>query len=271
MVAGAGALKATTPHNNSGREGGPANYGARRTQDVQCARTSPCAHARHMARRLALLTLLACAAAVRRPPKQSSDISDSQSLDPFSVWDEYSDSYENTPPPRLRTTTLSAKVILKGKIPKVNVTMKNAKGEEKKVIKTTNINIESHTNFIVTKPPLVKPNSVTGRPVLQIGDQYVLLESPDMDPVTRATTRRPSTTRRTTRRPSTTRRLPSTTRRPTTRPMRRTPKTTKSPYNKKTTCPPKYSGWLSSFFEDNKLVRVPVKPAKSGWFVGRSV
>ncbi|XP_075969530.1 carboxypeptidase A4-like isoform X2 [Anticarsia gemmatalis] len=219
-----------------------------------------------MARRLALLTLLACAAAARRPPPHSADISDSESLDPFSVWDDYQDSYETTPPPRPRTTTLSAKVILKGKIPKVNVTMKNAKGEEKKVIKTTNINIESHTNFIVTKPPLVKPNSETGLPVLQIGDQYLLVETPNVEHVTRATTRKPATSRRpTTRRTSTTRRSPTTTRRPTTRPMRRT-KTTKSPYHKKTPCPPKYSGWLSSFFEDNKLKRVPEKPAKSGFF-----
>ncbi|CAH0701843.1 unnamed protein product [Spodoptera exigua] len=216
-----------------------------------------------MARRLALLTLLACAAAVRRPPRHSADISDSESLDPFSVWDEYEDSYETTPVPRTRTTTLSAKVLLKGKIPKVNVTMKNTKGEEKKVIKTTNINIESHTNFIVTKPPQLKPDSATGLPVLQIGDQYVLVESPDLQQVPRTTTRRPSTTRRPGRRPSTTRRPPTTPRRPTTRPMRRTPKTTKSPQSKKTTCPPKNSGWLSSFFEENKLKKVPERPGKA--------
>ncbi|XP_022820035.1 zinc carboxypeptidase A 1-like isoform X2 [Spodoptera litura] len=219
-----------------------------------------------MARRLALLTLLACAAAVRRPPRHSADISDSESLDPFSVWDEYEDSYETTPVPRTRTTTLSAKVLLKGKIPKVNVTMKNTKGEEKKVIKTTNINIESHTNFIVTKPPQLKPDSATGLPVLQIGDQYVLVESPDLEQVSRTTTRRPATTRRPGRRTSTTRRPSTTPRRSTTRPMRRTPKTTKSPKSKKTTCPPKYSGWLSSFFEENKLKKVPERPGKAGIF-----
>lgn len=224
-----------------------------------------------MARRLALLTLLACAAAVRHPPTHSADISDSESLDPFSVWDEYEDSYETTPAPRTRTTTPSAKVILKGKIPKVNVTMKNAKGEEKQVIKTTNINIESHTNFIA-KPPQGKPNAVTGLPVYQIGDQFVLMESPEMELVARPSTRRPTTKRPpTSRRPGTSRRPASTTRRPTTRTMRRTTKTTKSPYTKKkATCPPKNSGWLSSFFEENKLKRVPEKPVNSGWFVGRS-
>ncbi|KAJ8725605.1 hypothetical protein PYW08_003788 [Mythimna loreyi] len=222
-----------------------------------------------MARRLALLTLLACAAAVRHPPSRTADISDSESLDPFSVWDEYEDSYETTPAPRTRTTTLSAKVILKGKIPKVNVTMKNAKGEEKHVIKTTNINIESHTNFIA-KPPQGKPNAVTGLPVYQIGDQFVLMESPESEQLARPTTKRPTnkrpaTTRRPVKRPSTTRRPPSTTRRPTTKPMRRTTKTTKSPHTKKkSTCPPKNSGWLSSFFEENKLKRVPDKPANSG-------
>ena len=222
-----------------------------------------------MARRLALLTLLACAAAVRRPPTHSADISDSESLDPFSVWDEYEDSYETTPAPRTRSTTLSAKVILKGKIPKVNVTMKNTKGEEKQVIKTTNINIESHTNFIA-KPQQGNPNAVTGLTVLQRGDQYVLMESSEMEQLARPTTRRPPPTRRPAKRPSTTRRPPSTTRRPTTRPMKRT-KTTKSPHSKKkTTCPPKYSGWLSSFFEENNLKKIPERPAKSGWFVGRS-
>lgn len=218
-----------------------------------------------MARRLALLTLLACAAAVRRPPIHSADISDSESLDPFSVWDEYEDSYEPTPPPRMRSSTIGAKVLLKGKIPKVNVTM-NDKGEEKHV----NINIESHTNFIVTKPPPVKPNSVSGRPIVQIGDQYVYMDSSEVESVTRPSTKRPASSRRTTRRPSTTRRPPPTTRRTTTRPMRRTTKPTKSPYKKKTSCPPKKSGWFSSFFEDSKLKRVPERPSKSGWFLGRS-
>ncbi|XP_026742805.1 zinc carboxypeptidase A 1-like [Trichoplusia ni] len=219
-----------------------------------------------MARRLALLTLLACAAAVRRPPIHSADISDSESLDPFSVWDEYEDSYEPTPPPRMRSSTIGAKVLLKGKIPKVNVTM-NDKGEEKHV----NINIESHTNFIVTKPPPVKPNSVSGRPIVQIGDQYVYMDSSEIESVTRPSTKRPerpASSRRTTRRPSTTRRPPPTTRRTTTRPMRRTTKPTKSPYKKKTSCPPKKSGWFSSFFEDSKLKRVPERPSKSGWFLG---
>lgn len=162
--------------------------------------------------------------------------------------------------------------------------MKNGKGQNKKLIKTTNINIESHTNFIVTKPPLVKPNANAPQlPLLQIGDQYLLMESSDVDYVTKATTRQPVSTRKpgSTRKPATTKKPPttrkpgstrrpatrrtSTTRRPTTRPMRRT-KTTKAPNKIKTTRPPKNSGWLSSFFDEVNFKKVPEKPVKSGFF-----
>lgn len=258
-------------------------------QPVQCSRTSPCAHARHMARRLALLTLLACAVAARHPPSGSSDVSISESDDPYFVWDEYDDSYEtNTPQPRFRSTTTRTKVILRTKIPKVNVTMMNAKGEHKKVIKTTNINIHSHTNFIVTKSPINSHDFVTSHPMVQIvwvdpsAEEYVLSSSTKRPTKVTSTTRRPISTSRTTstRRPVTIRRTP-TTRRPATtrRPVatRRPASTTRRPvrttkkYKRKTTArPPKQPGWLSSFFRDNSnFKREPKKPEKSGWFLGR--
>ncbi|KAL0893841.1 hypothetical protein ABMA27_013963 [Loxostege sticticalis] len=231
-----------------------------------------------MARRLALLALLACAAAARRPHPYSSDVSDSEPLDPFTLWDEYEESFETTPSPRPASPKPSAKVILRGKGPKVNVTVKTPQDgdDKKKIIKTTNINIESHTNFIVTKRPLVNSNLVTKRPVLNIGGDYVWLQASDVEPAARPTTKRPQPSRRppatrrpTTRRPpATTRRRPpkSTTRRPTTRPIRKTPKPTKAPYKKTTTCSPKNPGWLSSFFQQNKLKKSPKKPANSGIF-----
>lgn len=238
-----------------------------------------------MARRLALLALLACAAAARAP-LHSADVSDSEPLDPFALWDEYEESFETTTSPRPTTSKPSAKVILRGKVPKVNVTVKNAHGEDskKKVIKTTNINIESHTNFIVTKRPLLNNKIATKgpqRPLLHVGGDYVWLEAEDVAQAlaTRAPTRRPLSTRRppttrrtTTRRPTTTRRRPppTTTRRPTTRPLRRTAKPTKPPPKKTTTCSPKNPGWLSTFFQQNKIIKkTPKKPANTGWFLGR--
>lgn len=227
----------------------------------QCARTSTCAHARLMARRLALLSLLAVAVAALRPPLASYDLSDSEP-DPFLLWDDdYDDSRDPTPRPRIRSTTPITKLILRGKGPKVNVTVKNSKGENNKIVKTTNINIESHTNFIVTKSPPLKRNDVTKRPTIQVDGQYILVQAPDADYVTRRSTKKP-TTRRTpsTRRP--------TTRRTTTRPTRQTPKTTKAPQTRKTTCPPKNQEWLSSFFQDNKVVNKPQnKPETSGQYI----
>ncbi|XP_049867142.1 carboxypeptidase A2-like isoform X2 [Pectinophora gossypiella] len=229
-----------------------------------------------MARRLALLALLACAAAAIRPPPHSYDVSDSESLDPFVLWDDY-ESFETTPrPPRPRTTKISAKVILKAKSPKVNVTMKNTKGENKKnVLKSTTINIESHTNFIMTKKPTIIaaqiPAKVPLRPYVTVVDQYEWVEQPGGAQATRP---RPSTTQRP--RPSTTqrprppstprRRPPSTTRRPTTRAVRRTTKSKPKQQTKKTTtCPPKNTGWLSTYFQGNKIKRAPTKQTKSGF------
>lgn len=238
----------------------------------QCARTSPCAHARHMARRLALLALLACAVALHPHPRSryTDDYSDTDSADPLVLWDDYDDSRDTTPPPRLRTTPPVSKVILRNKRPKVNVTVKD-KSDDKKIIKTTNINIESHTNFIETKPPM------TRRPSVEDGQHYVLVHSSEHQVTIQTTkkpekTRRPPTTRRpTTRRPTTRRpttRRSTTTRRPTTRPKRRNQKTTKAPQNRKTTCAPKTTGWLTSFFQSNKAKKTPKKPEKSGWFLG---
>lgn len=214
-----------------------------------------------MARRLALLALLALSVLALRPPFDSDDLSDSEP-DPFILWDDYEDSRDTTPRPRIRNTTPITKLILRGKGPKVNVTVKNSKGEDKKIVKTTNINIESHTNFIVTKPPPLKPNDVTKRPAGQFDGHYILVKAPDEDYVTRRRTKKPTTSR-----PPTTGR--PTARRTTTRPTRRTLKTTKAPLTRKTTCPPKNQGWISSFFQNNKVVKkTPKKPPKSGWSGG---
>ncbi|XP_037295697.1 carboxypeptidase A4 [Manduca sexta] len=218
-----------------------------------------------MARRLTLILLLACAAALRRPPTKTENFYDSDSEDSYSLWEEYDEYYEVTRPPR-RTATSSAKVILRGKRPEVNVTMKKDKSDDNKVIKTTNINIQSHTNFIVTKPPVNKYEA-TRSPVVQIGDQYVLVEGTGMHSVTKLSTRKPTTPRLpTTRRPSSTRRPSTTTRRSSHRTTRRTFKTTKAPNTKKTTCPPKNSGWLNAFFQETKVKKSPKKPEKSGIF-----
>ncbi|XP_053625720.1 carboxypeptidase A4-like isoform X2 [Plodia interpunctella] len=245
-----------------------------------------------MARRLALL-VLACAAAMQRP-HYSDASSDSASYDSFSIFDDYDESFEPVPKPR--PSTASPKVILKGPSAKLNASL-NDSNNKQKFVKTTNIKIESHTNFIVTKKPVHKPsveNKVT-RPVVQLGDQYILLDVEDevitasKKPTTRrptsaqwpSPTRRPSSSRRPnpTRRPSSTRRpIPS--RRPTKsttkrrppatspRPIRTTYKITKPTPTKKTSCPPKKTGWLSTFFKDNQNQKktAPKKPSKSGIF-----
>lgn len=222
-------------------------------RNVQCARTSPCTHVRLMARPMTLLALFACAVAVHPSVYPDDYYSESDS---YSLWDDY-DSIETT----------SAKVIIRDKRPKVNVTHKS---DEEKIIKTTNISIQSHTNFIVTKAPKGKPNSGSRHPLVQIGDQYLLVEAPDTEP---SSTKKPKPQHRpqpvSTRRPST--RRPSTTsRRPRTTPRRATlrPKTSKAPKLKRTTCPPKKAGWFSSFFQQKKS---PKTPQNTGWFIGRFV
>ncbi|XP_068630105.1 carboxypeptidase A2-like isoform X2 [Battus philenor] len=242
-----------------------------------------------MARRLALLALLACTVVSHRPPPYI-DVSESDSLDPLD-WDDY-DSFETTRPPRPISTKANVKVIQRGKIPKINVTMKNTKRDDKNKVIKTSIKIESYTNIIVTKSPdimdMIKISGSTKAPYHPSGDYgYVLLGETNpvtvtKGPVTRrpstTTTRRSSTIRRgssTTRRgSSTTRRFVKSTRRPATvvntkprRPTtRRYPLTTKKsrPTKIKNTCPQKNSGWLSIFFQENELKKSPKKEDKSG-------
>lgn len=187
------------------------------------------------------------------------------------MWDEY-DSYETVRPPRLNKT--SAKVILRGKPPKVNVTVKTAKGQNKRnIIKSTTINIQSHANFIMTKKPAVVSVSIKNPPkktqqISDFKDVYEWAEESSLVQVAKPPPKRPSTTRR----PMTTRRrTTTTTRRPSTRrsTTRRTTKPIKKSQDKKITCLPKNPGWLSTYFKDNILKKNPKKPSNSGWLLGR--
>lgn len=242
-----------------------------------------------MARRLALLALWTCAAAALRPPSPSTDVSDSDSSDPFAFWDEYEESYENTPPPPpppRPAAKPNAKVFLRGKAPKVNVTKKTTKSDEK-VIKTT-INIESHTNIYVTRiPPIMETftSSYTRAPpgMYVNGNEQQLWvngvrQGSRVSSTKKPARSRPSSTRRP--RPPTTTRLRVSTKRPRTtttrrpRPATRTarPKTksTKVP-KQKVTCSQKQPGWISGFFQDTKIKKSSKKQEKSGWFVGRFI
>lgn len=221
-----------------------------------------------MARRLALLALLVCVVATHRPPDPSDEGSDSESMDPLVLFDDY-DSFEPISSSRSRPIKTSSKVHLRGKGSKVNVTMKNPKSENKKhYLKSTTINIESHTNFIMTtRPPLMKPVRVTEEPLQENEEEYGWIEESNTVHASRPKVPRRTTTRRpTTRRSTTRRRTTTTTRRPTTK---RTPKSTKKLQTKKTTCLPIKPGLLSNYFQDNKFKKTSKKPAKSGWFIGR--
>lgn len=276
-------LKATSSHNDSGREGGRSGAGESLVSRVQCARTSPCEHAHHMARRLALLALLACAVLANstRPPSRPSNATDSLDL---ALWDDYEESLEKSFPAR-KVTVKPNKIKVTLKVPnsKFNVALKSTNsGEKNNVIKTT-INISSYTNMVVTKsPPTVAATPVTrfpqgtyvslnNRPLLLDSADQVLISSTKKPIKTRVTTtRRPPKTSRprittTTRRPRTT-----TTRRSTPRTTRRTLKTTKAPKKTKVTCSQKNNpGWMSTYFQDVKIKKSPKKEEKSGWFVGR--
>ncbi|XP_059054249.1 carboxypeptidase A2-like isoform X2 [Achroia grisella] len=216
-----------------------------------------------MARRLALLALLACAAIALTSPVRYSDTSDSTSFDPFDLWEDSSESLEPS------TRKPSAKVILKNKAPKVNVTVKNNDGKKKKVIKTTNIKIESHTNFIVTKKPFLKPNRISYPTVGHPGNEHFWF-SENVEQIANWTTRRPSSRRPTARPPTKPKRV-TTTRQPITVTHHRvsistTPKSTK--ILQKTTCPPKETAWFSTFFQGDKFKKKPPKqPAKPGFFM----
>lgn len=224
-----------------------------------------------MARRLALLALLACAAVANCLPLRSADTSDSESYD-LVLLDDYDESLEKTLPTHINIKPKN-KVIIRNKVPKFNVTKKNnKKGEKIRVIKTT-INISSQTNFIVTKPPRVveKISSVVPRhpnaTFTNVSDhQLVVSVSQTSRPSTKKTLKpRPTSPRRppTTARPkttTTTRRLrTTTTRRPTTH---RTLKTTKK------NCPQKHLNWISKYIHDKNVKKSPKNEEKSGWFVG---
>ncbi|CAK1552081.1 unnamed protein product [Leptosia nina] len=220
-----------------------------------------------MARRLALLALLACAVASLHP--RAKDSSASESDEPFLIWEEYEDSLEASPRPS------TPKVILRSKAPKVNVTMKKKSDDKNKIIKTT-INIESHTNFIVTRRTpvtVVKPQVPQKQTVIK-GDNDIWVDINASTP--RTTTkksnvvRRSTTIRTTTRSPSTTKKYPRTTARQPTTTARRTTKrkyqlvskSTKAP-KQNFPCPSKNSGLVY----DEKLKR-PSKKTNSGWFGG---
>ncbi|XP_038216006.1 putative metallocarboxypeptidase ECM14 isoform X2 [Zerene cesonia] len=229
-----------------------------------------------MARRLALLALLAYFGTAFNTPLRSIDISNSESADPFAFWDEYADSPEATQSP-----WPIPKVIIRRKVPSTNITMKDRQSDQKsKIIKTT-INIESHTNFIVTKRPprfSTLKNSIIRHPVKKVvindEDAWVNIEVS-----TTKTTRKPNITRkanrrRTTRRPTTTtRNPPRSTRRAQTVPTQKVTtkkykdksKGTKTP-QKKVHCPSKQAGWMSSFLQDNKYKKPSKKQVKSGIF-----
>lgn len=251
---------------------------------AQCARSPPCAHAGPMARRLALLLLVLAGATAHVPRFHStraytlhSSSSDSESLDPFVVFDDYSDSREPPPP---TPPKISAKVILRTKGPVVNTTVKNHKSENKKIVpivKTTSSSKLKEVQLVTKKPVR---NSSWGewrdRPLVEVSPHFVLmaadLASPDIASADIAspdmslpTTSPPPTTRQ----PPTTSRRPKSTRKPS-RTTRKPQKPTKKPqkYTKNTTCPPKNTGWFSSFFQDNKLNRVQKKPTKPAWYSG---
>ncbi|KAI5633070.1 zinc carboxypeptidase domain-containing protein [Phthorimaea operculella] len=241
-----------------------------------------------MARRMTLLALLACVAAALRPhPHSSYDVSNSESMDPFVLWDDY-ESVERANTMRPRPHKISEKVIIKAKPPQVNVTSKTTKSDskKKKVIKTTSINIQSHTNFIMTKKPgvVAAGNRPYFPPQTFMVDDYGWVEQPGYVQVSAPSTRKPTTTKRprtTTRRrvASTTRRTTTTTRRPTTKAatkpatkrvttIKRTPKQKNKQTVKTTPCPPK-TGWLMEYFQSTKKKKPPNKKTpKTGWFIG---
>ncbi|CAG9585514.1 unnamed protein product [Danaus chrysippus] len=200
-----------------------------------------------MARRLALLAFLACAV-TSRPPSNFHQLTspNSDTLDTLALWADLDDLDSDETPPRFDRAKNNAKVIIRNNIPELNVTRKTSKSDGKnKVIKTT-INIESHTNFIVTKRPIVVTNTENSQAEIINNTTAVYDETlSDFDPKKQKATTRRSTTR-TTRSSVTT----------------RATKATKSPKTK-VTCATKKPGWVPSFHQDNK---VKEKPVSSGIF-----
>lgn len=244
-----------------------------------------------MARRLALLALLLLAGAVAayRPPASRTPAlvhSDYDSLDPLDDWDDYNP-YETSPVPSLESDKPSAKVILRGHVPKINVSTKSGKRDDKNKVIKTSIKIESYTNIIVTKSPQVvnriKVNTGTKVPYRPTKVPVAPVWEVDLDQKPSTTTKRSTARRSTTPRHAATLRPAKTTRRPaissaptrrpsSRRPIANKPRTTTKkpkPQKNKRPCPQKNVGWLTSFFQENELKKSPKQEVKSGWFVGR--
>ncbi|XP_045542931.1 carboxypeptidase A2 isoform X2 [Papilio machaon] len=256
-----------------------------------------------MARRLALLALLPlaleCAVAAHRPSVSPTLAHHAQydydSLDPFAVWDDYNP-YETSPAPSLEADKPSAKVILRGHVPKTNVSTINSKGRDKNKVIKTSIKIESYTNIIVTKSPQVInrikvvagtkfPHQPTKVPVAQ-GWEEDLDQKPSSTtkrstaprsttPHRAATTVRPTKTTRRATIPTVPSRRPTPSRRPANKPRTTTKKP--KPLKNKKPCSQKNVGWVSSFFQGNDLEKSPKNEVKSGifssiykWLWGRS-
>ncbi|CAH0720785.1 unnamed protein product, partial [Brenthis ino] len=233
-----------------------------------------------MARRLALLALLACAVLANptRPPSRPLDATNSLDL---ALWDDYEESLEKSFPSRQVTVKPNKiKVTLKVPNTKFNVALKSTNsGEKNKVIKTT-INISSYTNMVVTEPPpTVAATPVTRFPqgtYASFSNKPLLLDStgqgfisgtkkPIKSRIT--TTRRPPKTSRPRITTTTRRQRTTTTRRSTTRTTRRTLKTTKVPKKTQVPCSQKNNpGWISTYFQDVKIKKSPKKEEKSGLF-----
>ncbi|XP_050345747.1 carboxypeptidase A4-like [Nymphalis io] len=220
-----------------------------------------------MARRLALLALLACAAVANRRHLRSTDTSDSQSYD-IVLWDDYDESIEKSLPTHV-TFKPKTKVIVRNKAPKLNVTKKKTKSDEKiQVIKTT-INISSQTNFIVTKPPQIVEavsSSITRLPYktfTNVNKLWIDSASQTLRPSTKLPIKpRPTSTRRP---PKTVRpRITTTTKEPRTSTTRRP--STRRKLKTKVTCPPKNPNWISTYIKDNTLKKTPKNEVKSGLF-----
>ncbi|CAF4772803.1 unnamed protein product [Pieris macdunnoughi] len=223
-----------------------------------------------MARRLALFALLACLVSALHPPPRPADLSISESDDPFAFWDDYDESPEFVPV-QASIPKNRPKVIIRSKIPKVNVTMK--KSDKNKVIKTT-IKIESHTNFIVTRRTPVNSKITRSPSKKVVSDQELWVDINASTP--RSTSKKPNVRRTTTSRTTSTKRQTTKQPRRTTRSqhttvLRQTPKrkynlvskSTKAP--KKSPCPPKHSGYKSTALEDVKDKR-PSTQNNSGIF-----
>ncbi|XP_041977075.1 carboxypeptidase A1-like isoform X2 [Aricia agestis] len=257
-----------------------------------------------MARRLALLALLVCAAAALRP-LASVDSADSDSMDPFTLWEEFDDTVDSGPLSRRAPAKHKTKVILKPPPkststrrpatapPKVNATTErgsvrrtNSTGDSdkkrRKVVKTT-INIASHTNFIVTdRVPIMFPvyhnysSPTLPLGVIKIEDQSLwvnnVLQGPmpteylqQSDKLAQSQAPAQQLAPTTARPRASTRPRPATTRRTTTR--RTTARPTQKANKKRRPCT-QSPGFLDDYFRENRIQKAPKKEEKSGFLSG---